>query len=391
MRVRFFLLTSCVFLTACGGGGPTTQAISTGTDYVVGRAQTPEIVADNPYLLVNMDRAIASSISSQKRSVDASRFHPVGSPASVVIGRGDMLQISIVSTGEAGFMDFTTASIAPISQTTLVPQEVGSDGMVRVPPLGRVRARGMTVQQFENTLTERLGLVLVDPSAIVSISDRQSAKVSVVGKVLSPGKYPIDESNLRLLDVISAAGGPAERSENLGVMVSRNGVTHRALMRDVLSNPNLNIYVRSGDVIEVETPENRITILGSGGTRNATLLMNKPDSTLIDVLGDGQGLANRVADRSGVFLYRDVPSSVLGRMGVDTSRYGTATIPTIFRFNLVEPEALFAAKSFEVADGDILYLATSVKDAFEALSTFVPIPADYVGAQTLNTFTVITD
>ncbi|MFD0981070.1 polysaccharide biosynthesis/export family protein [Tropicimonas aquimaris] len=389
IRANGIVLASCIALVGCGGGGPSSRAILHGTDVVVGRAKNDAAVNDAPYVLINVDRGIATSVTHARRADEARGFHPVGSPAGVVIGRGDVLEISIVSTAETGFMDFTTASISPISQTTLVPQEVSSDGMVRVPPLGRIKAQGMTVQQFENTLTRMLSDVLVDPAAIVRISDRQSAKVSVVGQVGVPGKYAIDESNLRLLDMISAAGGPVERSENLSVKVSRNGVTQSALMRDVLSNPHLNIYVRTNDVIEVETPENRITILGSGGTKNATLLMNEPDSTVVDVLGNGEGLANRQADRSGVFLYRDVPTSTLSQLGIETYRFTAPTVPTIFRFDLTQPESLFAAKSFEVADGDILYLSTSIKDAFEALSTFIPVPADYIADWTIDGTNVI--
>ncbi len=384
IRANLLVATGVLALAGCGGGGPTSNAIVNGTDLVVGRAESTVATGATPYVLVNVDRAIASAMTRFKREYDANTFHGVGSPSGVVIGRGDVLEIAIVSTSETGFMDFTTASIAPISQTALVPQTVSSDGKVRVPPLGRVSAQGLTVQQFENTLTRLLGEVLVDPSAIVSISNRESAKVSVVGKVGAPGKYSIDETNLRLLDLISLAGGPAERSENLRVKVSRNGVTHRALLEDVLSNPNLNIYVRTGDVIEVETPENRVTILGSGGTTNQTLLLNKPDSTLIDVLGQGQGLANRQADRAGVFVYRDTRKSALTQLGVNTQSFVGETVPAVYRFDLTEPDSLFAAKSFEVTDGDILYLATSVKDAFEALSTFIPIPADYVADWTIG-------
>ncbi|MGR3803824.1 polysaccharide biosynthesis/export family protein [Marinibacterium profundimaris] len=384
--IKWFALpaTVCLGLSACGGGGPTTEAIVAGAGQVIGSraAGTPDPAAS--YVLVEVDRSIAQSVTRATRDLQARAFHDVGGPERVAIGRGDVVQISIVSSSETGYVDFTTASLSPINQTSLVPQQVGRDGELRVPPLGLVRAAGMTVDEFEQALTEQLQTVLVDPAAIVEIVDRQSAKVAVVGKVEVPGRISIDDANLRLLDMITAAGGPTDRSEDLRVRLSRRGVTRTALLEDVLGAPGLNVYVRPGDVIEVETPENRVTILGAGGRSNETLLLNRPDDTLVDVLGGAGGLANRTADRTGVFLYRDTPAPAMAALGVDARGYPGPTVPTVFRFDLSTPESFFAAKSFEVADGDILYLAASFRDAVEAFSTFVPLPQTYVSDLTIS-------
>ncbi|TCP39274.1 polysaccharide biosynthesis/export family protein [Rhodovulum marinum] len=376
-KCKTLVLGCGLLLAGCGGSGPSANAILSGTDMVVGRASLSE-TERAPYVLVEMDRGLARAFTDAQRRTEQEAFHRTGGPMPVVIGRGDIVQVAIVSTAETGFVDFTTASISPISQTSLVPQEVGDDGMIRVPPLGRIRAQGRTVREVENFLTERLGEVLVEPAAIVRIADRQSAKVSVVGKVGAPGKYSLDDVNLRVLDLITAAGGPAERSENLRVKLSRNGVTRTALLESILSNPRLNVYLRPGDVIEVETPENRIVVLGAGGTRNQTLTLDQPDGTLVDVLGYGEGLANRRADRSGVFIYRDAQRDVLARMGVDVSRFAGDSVPTVFRFDLSQPDSLFVAKSFAVADGDVLYIAASLKDAVDAFATFFPVPSTFV-------------
>lgn len=378
IRRRFLLGSGCLVLSGCGGGGPTTDAILGSSSLVVRRAPPANGETRPSYVLVEVDRDIADAVSATQARLDAGGFHAVGGPTPVLIGRGDLVEVAIVSTAETGFVDFTTASLSPISQTPLIAQEVGADGMIRVPPLGRILAEGRTVSELESFLTERLSEVLVEPAAIVRIVDRRSAKVSVVGKVGAPGKYSIGETDLRLLDLITAAGGPSERSENLQVRLSRSGRTRTALMENILSNPSLNVYVQPADVIEVETPENRIVVLGSGGATNQTLLLDQPDNTLTDVLGYGEGLANRQADRSGVFVYRDVDRQVLGRLGLDTSRFAGASVPTVFQFDLTRPDSLFAAKSFRVDDGDILYLATSIRDAVEAFSTFLPVPADFV-------------
>jgi len=385
IRKFAFLLASASMLVACGGGGPSKDAILAGTTVKVGGSQTTASAATkSPYVLVEVDRSIAKTVSDQLRKEEVGGFIGLGKPDHVVIGRGDIVEVAIVSTTNTGYLDFTTASLSPISQTALVPQEVGSDGKIRVPPIGAIDVAGRTVHEVEQDLTEKLAAELVDPSAIVRIADRQSAKVAVMGKVKAPGRYSISETNLRLLDLIAAAGGTSQRSENLRVTISRKGVTRSALLETVLANPSLNVYVRPDDVVEVETPENRIVVLGGGGATNTTLTLDQPDSTLTDVLGDAKGLAGRAADRAGVFLYREVPASALHTLGADTSNFTEPMVPTVFRFDLTSPEALFVAKSFKVADGDVVYLATSLKDAIDALATFVPLPNEYIRDNTID-------
>lgn len=388
MRPYLYVIAAFWLLAGCGGVGPSINAIVTGSSQSVSTAEDPGGLDRDNFLLVEADRDIASYVSSALLHTDFSPFIGRGAPADVVIGRGDILDIAIVSTSDTGFVDFADASISPISQTPLVPQEVGSDGRVRVPPIGRVPAAGLTVQALENSLTRRLSEVLVQPSVIVNIADRRSARVTVLGKVAGPGNYSINQTDMRLLDMVATAGGLVDRAENLNVRLTRGAATRSASMEDVLQRSDLNVFVRPGDVIELETPEKRVTVLGAVGSRSSTsgnqsIILNQPDANLADVFGNSGGLLNRVADRTGVFLYRDTPKSVLTPLGVNTLPYPGETVPTIYRFDMMDPATLFAARDFAIADGDILFIATSFRDAVEAFTTFVPGPATYVQDATL--------
>lgn len=367
-------------LAACTGGGPRTSAIvSAPNATVVSRDQA------DPFALVEVNRAVAEYVSAHD-SRDKSFFPDTGSGA-VIIGVGDELEISIVSTSENGFVDFTTTSVSPISTTQLPRQEVGASGSVNVPPLGRVRAAGSTVQQFEAILERRLGEVLVDPSVIVRLADRRSARVAVMGQVADPGTVSINEYNARMVDMIAAAGGPTARAEDLEVSVSRNGRTEKVLLASMYESPRYNVHAAPGDVISVETPSRRVTVLGAGG-RNQTLHIDEPRVTLADTLGRSGGLLNRRADRQGVFLYRQSPREVVKALGAQVDAIPGAAVPTIYRFDLTEPSSLFTANAFEVADGDILYISDNLNEEINAVvgavTTFVPAPAEYVSDATIG-------
>lgn len=373
----------CLALAACQGAGPRKDDILRDRDAVhVSRKST------EPYAVIDVTSAVAKRTSRWLSQSTFQGFLADTSARPVVIGSGDTLDISIVTTSESGFIDLTNSTLSPISTTTLPPQEVGSDGLVSVPPLGRVNARGQTVQQFENFLTRRLGEVLVDPSAIVRIADRRSARVSVLGQVAAPGTYSINQTNTHLVEMIAEAGGPAQRAESLEVTVSRGGNTGTAQLKDVYSSPRLNIHVRHGDVISVEQPGRRFTVLGAGGT-NTTLLFDEADISLADALGRAGGILNRRADRKGVFIYRTIDKNAAVDLGADTSKFPGSTVPTIFRFDMSEPQSLFTAQTFTIADGDVLYISDSVVEEINAIASAFgfasPTPAEFVRKEVFGT------
>lgn len=363
-----------VLLSACTGGGPRTGAILNASSASVVERETVE-----PFALVTVDRDIARAIS--RSAPPAPAFFRDTGPGRVVIGTGDVLQITIVSTSATGFVDFTSSSISPVSSATLPPQTVSEVGTVNVPPIGRIQAQGQTLPAFENALEARLGQVLVDPSVIVQMVDRRSARVTLVGRVGGSGSVPLNEVDTRLVDVIAAAGGPQGRAEDLVVTVSRRGHTRSLPMSELFENPRYNIHALPGDVISVDTPQRKLVVLGAGGS-NQTLRFDEPEVSLAEAMGRIGGLQSRRADRRGVFLYRQVPRATVAGIGADLTGFAGEMIPTVFRFDFREPTVMFTASEFQIADGDILYISDNfneeVAGVISALSPFVPPPVTLV-------------
>jgi hypothetical protein len=110
--IRKAILGACVLaLSACAGGGPGTRAILGEADSTVAsRAETL------PYIVVDVDREHRHGGQPRaRRHAAILRRRP---PGPVIIGVGDTVQVSIVSSSESGFLDFTTAQISPISTTS---------------------------------------------------------------------------------------------------------------------------------------------------------------------------------------------------------------------------------------------------------------------------------
>lgn len=354
-------------LSACAGSGPSTRAIMDGSDSTV--ASRDEL---RPYIVVDVDESISTVVS---RSLDvAPPFFGDTQPRPVILGVGDTVQISIVTSSETGFLDFTTASISPISTTTLPAQTIRETGMINVPPIGRLRAVGQSIESLTSLLERRLGEVLVEPSVIVELVDRQSARVNVVGQ--GGGSVPLTEVNTRLIDVIIAAGGAGGRTEDIIVRLSRRGQTHTVPLQRLYEDPRYNIIMRPGDVVALEAADRKFTVLGASGSQ--TLRFDEQDVSLAEALSLSGGLQTSATARTGVFLYRRVPRDVLASLGADIAHIPGNEITTIFRFDFSDPTVLFTAETFQVADGDILYIADSINveisNFLSVLTNFVPPP-----------------
>jgi len=188
--------------------------------------------------------------------------------------------------------------------------------------------------------------------------------------------------------VIGLAGGPSEDPENLIVTLSRHGKKHHAVLADIYGNKHLNVFIRDGDLISVEPNRTRVQVLGATGG-NDQLLFEENEVTLVDVISRAGGLLAPRAARKGVFVFREAPPHQLSALGADLSYFpGRHSIPTVFRIDLTDPNALFTAKAFQMMDDDIVYVADSfsqqLSDFFGAAQNIAPVPAEYVRDATLG-------
>ena len=137
---------------------------------------------------------------------------------------------------------------------------VGRDGTARIPLAGSVPLSGLSpsdaARSIEKALTD--GQFLLNPQVTVNVVQSSGLRVSVLGEVARPGRYPI-EPNSTVLDVIALAGGITEKGSNDIYIIRKNasGVPQREpvdLLRMVDSegaNSSATFVIQSGDSIEV--------------------------------------------------------------------------------------------------------------------------------------------
>jgi polysaccharide biosynthesis/export protein len=88
---------------------------------------------------------------------------------------------------------------------------VADDGTLRVPLAGAVQVAGMSAESAARRVEKSLkdGGFLVDPHVTLTVTASLSQRVSVIGEVRNPGRYPVD-SKTTVVDLLAEAGGLTE-------------------------------------------------------------------------------------------------------------------------------------------------------------------------------------
>jgi polysaccharide export outer membrane protein len=134
---------------------------------------------------------------------------------------------------------------------------VRPDGMITVPLIGDVQARGKTAQQLQQEIAKRLAKHVVSPDVTVIVLQMNSRFVSVVGRVQQTARVPMTQ-DLRIVEAIALAGGfdPFADTDNIRIvrrLPDGKEVEYRFDYEAYMEGkaPNTNFLLKSGDVIYV--------------------------------------------------------------------------------------------------------------------------------------------
>jgi polysaccharide export outer membrane protein len=130
------------------------------------------------------------------------------------------------------------------------------DGKVSLPLIGELPASGKSAVELQKEISQKLTRFIEDPVVNVIVKEINSAQVSVLGEVKTPGMYKIKD-RATVLDAIALAGGFTEYAKRDKVTVIRT-VTSGEPKRFKL-NVNEQIKGKSGDLFYV-LPYDKIVI-----------------------------------------------------------------------------------------------------------------------------------
>jgi polysaccharide export outer membrane protein len=188
---------------------------------------------------------------------------------------------------------------------------VETDGSFTFPLIGRVKAGGLTLRQFEAELKKKLADgYFKNPQVSVAVESYRSQRIFIVGEVRSPGTYPLT-GDMTLIEAIARAGSttpsasleaiivraPAGKQADGPTLPSQKADasdTQRVNLRDLQSGAlSKNIALRDGDTIFVPRAE---SVYVFGQVRNpGAYALQDPETSVLQALSLAGGVTDRGA------------------------------------------------------------------------------------------------
>jgi polysaccharide export outer membrane protein len=210
-----------------------------------------------------------------------------------LLAAGDLLKVSVFG--------------APDSDQEV---RVDADGNIALNFIGSVHVAGLTTEQAQTIIAQKLGAggFFNEPQVSVVAKEYATQGVSVLGEVQKPNVYPLMGSR-RLYDVISLAGGTTAKA---GQAVT---ITHRAhpnelhtvlLSNDPARSTESNIEIFPGDTVVV-SKAGIVYIVGDVHKPSGVVMDKDTPMTVMQAIAMAEG-TNPTAALNSAKLIRMTPS-----------------------------------------------------------------------------------
>lgn len=379
-RLRLFagclLLLSVAGCASLGASGPSTSEV---------RSAGKESIGNGNVQIIPVTDSVARQVASASGVTEFSQVLGDLPPRGTIIGRGDVLQVSIWEAPPAvlfGATSFGAAGgsvgVVPIGvtqQTSISNMMVDDAGFITIPFAGQIRAAGLSPEAVQHEIVERLTGKAHDPQAMVQITQNASSDVTLVGDLATNTRIPLTPRGERILDVIAAAGGVKTPLDKTTIQITRAGQVVRMPLAAIVRDPAQNVRLQPNDVVMAISQSYSFTALGETGS-SAEVPFESTGISLAQALGRAGGLKSDSADVKGVFIFRlETPAAVSPAIAATAKRTPDGRIPVIYVVNLKDPASFFVAQTFPIRDKDILYVSRA---PLSDLQRFVTIAASMV-------------
>tara|TARA_B110000008_G_scaffold220917_1_gene221169 strand:+ start:393 stop:1265 length:873 start_codon:yes stop_codon:yes gene_type:complete len=237
------------FLSACGlpRVGPSKTEIYSGSVQKQGNAF---ILAVNDH--VARATAVIPALGFSRKFRNANLI------GSDTIRAGDTLGLSIWEN-----VDDSLLAGKGLNATTLEGVQVDGSGYIFVPYAGRIKAAGNSPEAVRQIIANLLKEQTPDPQVQLRRFAGDGSTVSIIGAVGGQGIYVIERPTRTLGAMLAKAGGVTIEPEVAQITVLRNKQREKVWFQDLYDHPDMDVALRGGDRILVETDTRAFTSLGA--------------------------------------------------------------------------------------------------------------------------------
>ena len=186
----------------------------------------------------------------------------------LTIQEGDELIIIVSSFDPIAVQPFNINSQQQgQAQQGALGYQVGKDGSINFPVLGKIQAKGLTLNNLHDTLATQIKEYVNDPVINIRYAN---FRVTVIGEVGAPGVITTNVERLSIIEAIGQAGDITNFGDRSNILLIREQEGQRIMERldllytDIFTSPYY--YLRQNDIIYVEPTETKSTLVSTQQT-----------------------------------------------------------------------------------------------------------------------------
>lgn len=173
----------------------------------------------------------------------------------------DILEIRIAGANEA-----TAALLNTYSSTSGAASPanansgylVDNKGDIEFPIMGKIRAAGLSREEFRDRLKERVSKYLKDPLISVKFTN---FRFSVLGEVKAPGSFLVQQERVTILEALGLSGDMTTYSRRTNVRIIRDSSGNREIgqldFTDKAIFTSKYYYLQRNDIVYVEAEKTK--------------------------------------------------------------------------------------------------------------------------------------
>ncbi|TCV10506.1 polysaccharide export outer membrane protein [Sphingobacterium alimentarium] len=191
---------------------------------------------------------------------------------------GDILTISVTSDDIRASEPFNQINAyqagTPQNVNPFIPTyTIDGNGNIDFPKIGQIKLAGLTRLEAMDKIREEVKKYIVNPGVNMSI---RNFRITVLGEVLKPGTFIIENDRISLLEAIGMAGDLTINGVRKNILVIREQDGKKMEYRvDLTKRESLNspvYYLMQNDVIYVEP--NNARVQSSNYTQNTSIFVS---------------------------------------------------------------------------------------------------------------------
>jgi len=201
-----------------------------------------------------------------------------------------------------GVGDTVEISVPPIEELRSRTVRIAGDGTIALPFIGKLEAAGLTEEELQQKVVDRLKTYMYNPRVIVFVKEYHSRQVAVLGGVTKPGVYSLVSGADTLIDVLSQAGGIAAGSEAKVYLIPAEYAENEPKTQIALTMPQSILQKDSAPLILKRTDPILIDVkeVSFGGNQQYLSLPVRPGDVIM-VPNGGQVLIEGWVEKPGAY------------------------------------------------------------------------------------------